>query len=326
MAVEADVVSDERAQTPAKDESSGAPYDPVEAEIAAMDAEENASETDPEKDEPDPDDAGPEDDADEEVAPLAELEFDGEKFQVPESLKAKLTEGLMLKADHTRKTQEIAETRKSLEAEKTRVGELFQVSDRYIEGRAFLKSIDAQLNQYQKMDWAALEYNDPLSFATQVAKQSQLYQHRAFVVQQTQAAQQEYEAYENQQRQQSVAASQKQLKELMPNFGQAQQKALLDYANKNLNPDTVAAIDGGVDPMIIPLLDKARMWDELQAKKPEAQRKAATAGPVLKTGAPQPKSNPVSELSKRLKSTGTIEDAVALEMAIADRREKSVRR
>lgn len=99
-----------------------------------------------------------------EVEDDEEFELDeGLKLRVPKdaALKLKeLKEGTLRQADYTRKTQEVAEQRKALEAERQAVT---QASQEELGARAEVIAIDQRLAEYQNIDWDRWEQEDPLS-------------------------------------------------------------------------------------------------------------------------------------------------------------------
>lgn len=77
---------------------------------------------------------------------LEELELEGKKYKVPK----RLVQERMLQADYTRKTQEIAETRKALEAQSRQQAESFDAL-RAEHGK--VATIETQLSAYQGINW-----------------------------------------------------------------------------------------------------------------------------------------------------------------------------
>lgn len=98
---------------------------------------------------------------------LEEIEFEGEKIKVPKKIK----EGLLRQADYTRKTQETAELRKSLESRLESAG---TVHKDYVNALADVKACDAQLKRYENVDWATLEATDPAAASSHWRNFSQL--------------------------------------------------------------------------------------------------------------------------------------------------------
>jgi len=97
-----------------------------------------------------------------EVAPenVIEIEFRGNRYQVPTELK-ELHEGYLRQEDYTRKTQETAEMRKVVELQQQQaqaVQALQQVVQPYNER---LLTINSHLTEYKKVDWGAYADSDP---------------------------------------------------------------------------------------------------------------------------------------------------------------------
>lgn len=105
----------------------------VEAdETADIDAEGEAEE------------APPEDDTE-------EIERDGVKYRIPKALK----DDLLRQADYTRKTQEVAETRRALEMQAQSLTQQAQLAEATLEHRTNLKLVEQQLATFQNTDWRA---------------------------------------------------------------------------------------------------------------------------------------------------------------------------
>ncbi|MCA3704190.1 MAG: hypothetical protein IM650_11410 [Phenylobacterium sp.] len=119
-----------------EDEFLDAPEVEVEAEETAdVDAEETEGQAD---------EAQPEDDTE-------EIDHDGKKFKVPKELK----DAFLRQADYTRKTQEVAETRKALEAQAQSLAQQAELAQVTLENRTNLKLVEQQLAQFQNTDWQA---------------------------------------------------------------------------------------------------------------------------------------------------------------------------
>jgi hypothetical protein len=85
---------------------------------------------------------------------LEEVTHNGETFTIPRALKS----ALMMQADYTRKTQELAHQRRSWEAERAQQAEALHAN---FAGRARLVGIDDRLEQLETLDWQTLEAADP---------------------------------------------------------------------------------------------------------------------------------------------------------------------
>ena len=80
----------------------------------------------------------------------SEIEVDGEVWLAPPALKS----AFLRQADYTRKTQELAEQRRRVEAER-------EAAEAHVAGRARLHLMDEQAQALDGLDWPALEAADP---------------------------------------------------------------------------------------------------------------------------------------------------------------------
>ncbi len=104
-------------------------------------------------DEPQLDDDGNpiEDDAgDDEPEEEDEVDLGALKLKLPKSQAEIVKKGFMQEADYTRKTQELAETRKAFEAQRET---LQQADDQELQARGHLSNIQGQLAQFEQVDW-----------------------------------------------------------------------------------------------------------------------------------------------------------------------------
>ena len=100
--------------------------------------------------------APPEEEA--ETAPILEddteeFEWDGKLVKGPKGLK----DGVLRQADYTRKTQEAAEIKRALEAEKQSVAQQAAANEEELEIRAAMHSIKAELARYANVNWEQWE-------------------------------------------------------------------------------------------------------------------------------------------------------------------------
>lgn len=123
-----------------------------------------------------------------------EIEHDGRKYLLPKALKPLL----LMQADYTRKTQEVAEQRRAVMAERQA---LHQTSQAELDAYARATTLGQQLAQYQQVDWRAWHDSDPFaaSAATSeynmlrdqhsqaIGQLSQLHGQRTFLAQQDNA-------------------------------------------------------------------------------------------------------------------------------------------
>lgn len=98
---------------------------------------------------------------------LEEVEWDGEKYRIPKALKP----GLLMQADYTRKTQELAEQRRTVEQHFTSLTQQAELQQQTLEHRVALRNVEQTLQQLQSIDFNQYDQSDP-QVAAWVAQQS----------------------------------------------------------------------------------------------------------------------------------------------------------
>ena len=227
-----------------------------------------------------------------------------------------LMQGYQLGADYTKKTQELAENRKAVEAEARAIIEAKQVRDTYAQR---LQAIEQFLTSGQDSseDLAAMKENDPIGYAVKVAelteKKEQLAQIRAEqqrIAQQQQAEQQQSVA-------QLVQQEAQKLSQVLPEFSDPTKGEQIRNEIRNYGK-SVGFSDNELsqvyDSRHVLMLHKAMMYDKLQKSKPAVNKKVAQAPKMVKSGTKVKEGNRdirKQQLNK-LKQTGKVRDAAAL--------------
>lgn len=109
-----------------------------------VDAESYSDDTDQAETEGAPDEGQPEDDTE-------EVDWDGAKYRVPKPLK----DALLRQADYTRKTQELADQRRTVEQHFQSLTQQAELQQATLEHRVNLRTVEQQLQQFQNTDWQA---------------------------------------------------------------------------------------------------------------------------------------------------------------------------
>jgi DNA-binding protein H-NS len=225
-------------------------------------------------------------------------------------------QGYQLGADYTKKTQEVAEQRKAVEAEQQAIQEAKQVRDTYAQR---LQAIEQFLTSGEDSpeDLAAMKENDPIGYAVKVAemteKKEQLTQVRAEqqrLAQQQQAEQQQYMA-------KHVQQEATKLSQVLPEFsdptkGEQLRSEIRNYGKSvGFSDSELAQV---YDSRHVLTLHKAMMYDKLQKSKPNVNKKVAQAPKMVKSGTKVKEGS--RDLRKqqmnKLKQTGKARDAAAL--------------
>lgn len=90
---------------------------------------------------------------------VEEVDWEGKKYAVPKELK----DALMRQQDYTRKTQEVAETRRTLEAKEAEIQQRAQVEEAHLNDLANLRLVDGVLQRYASINWQQENQTDPVA-------------------------------------------------------------------------------------------------------------------------------------------------------------------
>lgn len=195
---------------------------------------------------------------------------DGKKYAVPKALK----DALLRQADYTRKTQEVAEQRKALEARDKAFAQQAEWQQANIKEYARLEAITDRLSQFQGVNWAQLNQDDPVRAQALFIEKSNLEsaqrELRDGLTQKQQQAMWEQQQNAAKRLQEGRAA----LAKAIPNFTPELAKSLRDHGTSyGYTPDEIGAVD---DPRAVQVLHDAYLWRQYQNK----QRAAANQKPV----------------------------------------------
>jgi hypothetical protein len=216
-----------------------------------------------------------------------EVDLGDLKLRVPKTAAEKLKElqeGNLRQADYTRKTQEVADLRKAVEAERETI---HQASEAEIGALATVRAIDERLAQYANADWARWEQDDFMAAQTGWREFSQLKDAR-------QAAAAQYGTLRTQresvQQQETAKLVEKARAELAadPEIKWSPQKAaeMLSGAKAHYKLDQSEVDDGFRDARLVRILHDALQWRAHQAKSNKAQNhvSAQQVKPAAKVG------------------------------------------
>ena len=228
----------------------------------------------------DPDDASADLQQEEE---LEEIERDGRRAKIPAWLKPEL----MMQADYTRKTQELAEARRAFEAER---GEVQQFSEAERSAQSSLAIIDSQIDRFSTADWNAWHDSDPFGAQKAFAQFQLLKDARKETLgyldvlsgeRMVKAQQETAKRYDE-----AAAELARDIKDWSPQMA----AKLFDFGQRHFgfSAEDMHDVD---DPRAIKVLHAACQWEEHQAKQRQAQRHAAaqTARPAARVGGASPR-------------------------------------
>lgn len=108
---------------------------------------------------------------------LIEIERNGKKFSIPKELEPEL----LMQSDYTRKTQEVAATRKQIQAQQEQLAFQAQATEQELQARGVLFQIDNQLQQMQQLDWQRFQTEDPMAANAEWMRFQQLKEARSTI-------------------------------------------------------------------------------------------------------------------------------------------------
>ena len=238
----------------------------------------------------------------------------GEEKEVPLS---ELIKGYQLGADYTKKTTEVAEQRKLVEAERGAIEEAKYARDSYAQR---LQAIDQFLtSQMPQEDLASLKENDPIGYAVKVAELSEKKEQlQAIRAEQARIAQ-EQQSENARAMSDRVAQEASKLAQVLPEFsdpakGDNVRKEIRNYG-KTLG-FTDEELSQVYDSRHVLTLHKAMMYDKLQKSKPAITKKVNEAPRMLRAGTSggtkQSQEQTLQKQKSQLRTSGKVRDAAAL--------------
>ena len=210
-------------------------------------------------------------DADDAVEEDEEVDLgDDLKLTVPKSAVQRLKElkdGALRQADYTRKTQELAETRRAFEAERQQV---VQSTNEELEAFATLRSLHEQLAQFKSVDWNAWYDRNPAG-ASKAHIQYQLIRdaYAGAQVQLSNARNQRLSA--EQQKTAQLVEQGRQVLSQEIGWNDEHKAKLTDHAlQRGLSRDDLSDLEA--NPAAAKILHDAYQWHQHQQKTKAAQR------------------------------------------------------
>jgi len=240
------------------------------------------------------------DQAQADVEEIEEVDWeDGKKYKIPAALKA----AFLKNADYTQKTQDLAQRNSEFEAAQQGFQERVKAQQANIQEYAQLYSINARLAQFQNVNWAALNADDPVKAQALHIEMSNLDRASRQLTDHLQRKEAQALDSQRQETAKRVQEGRAALAKAIPNFTPELAKTLADHGKSyGFSAQEMGSIE---DPRQIQVLHKAYLWDELQKK----QRAAAAKAKSEQT----PQANPVPQVAGRQKAAATLSDNLSSE-------------
>lgn len=238
---------------------------------------------------------------------------DGKPVELTKAQIAEAHKSGLRQADYTKKTTELAEQRKTAEAETAKAR---AERNQYMQGLQKAQAVlESQLDEQQKIDWEALLSNDPVEYLRQqhLAQARQAELHRTH--QQRQQLEQQAQAEHQEALKVHVESEREKLVANIPEWkDEAKRKAgateLREYLKtQGLSEQEIYSV---TDHRAITQSYKAMKYDQMIAKASAAAKKISnTPERVLRpTGGETPNLDRRTASFQKLQKTGRVDDAV----------------
>ena len=232
-----------------------------------------------------------EEDSEEQTESPAEVEtveYEGQEYNIPPELK----EAFLKNKDYTTKTQEMAEQRKDLETDRQKFQEAIQLQTAHTEAYTQLGIVDQQLAQYNEIDWSTWASQDPNAAQQAQIQMGALREQRTQAQGKLQSLHAETQQQMHNQTAKEVEQNRAKIERSVPNWSSDTEKAVFDFGiQSGLTESQLAGTN--YNPVLIGILNKARLFDELQQKQsgkkpkktePVPQATRVTPKRTVKTG------------------------------------------
>ena len=218
-------------------------------------------------------------------------------------------------ADYTKKTQQLAEQRKALEAEAESVMQAKQLRDAYAERLQMIEQMLSAQDSTEDLD--SLKEADPIGYAVKVAEMQQKEKQVNAVRAERERIAQEQQAEYRQNMQQYLATQAQELAKAIPEYsdpekGEALRTDLRKFAKSVGFSDQ--DLSNVVDHRQVLTLYKAMQYDKLQQAKPQVTKRVSEAPKTLKSGSGVKTTNhdTMKQNKQQLRQTGRVRDAARI--------------
>lgn len=287
------------AEQPAMDSQPLSVEDRLMANLDVPDEEVETEEIEVEATESEPEEAIEEGEAETEVeAESSEvINIDGEEYEVPVPLK----EAFMRQQDYTKKTQELAVQRKALDEQIQLSQQQALYQRQFQEQIGTISALDAQMKQYEQVNWQELQENDPVQFVNLREKYRDLKDARNYYSQDLNQKQQQQAIQTQQHYAKLKEQGLKDLQNSIKGWGEERAREIKTFGTEayGFDESELASI---IDPRMVKVLHDAYLY----RKGASASTKKVIGKPQL--GKPKAAQSQVTQntqkLRQALKKTG----------------------
>ena len=278
--------------------------------------EETESEVEEESEEDEPETIEDEDDESDDQVEVEErktfrVKANGEEQDVTLD---ELVEGYQKGSDYTKKSQALAEDRKKVEAEAHAVNEAMQMREQYAQRLGQVQQL-LQQDANDGVNLEELKENDPIQYAIKVAERTENNKKLQLLAQEQNKLAQAQQQQVAQHQAKMVAHESQMLTEKVKEFSDPKKAEQLKGEIRNFGKsigftdDELAQV---YDHRHVMVMQKAMEYDKLQKANPGVAKKLAKAPKMAKKGNKVANVDVYTKQKKRLKSSGSIEDATSV--------------
>jgi hypothetical protein len=283
----------------------------TDEEALEEEVEEESEEDEPEATEEDDEDSEEEDEVEVEERKTFRVKANGEEKDVTLD---ELVSGYQKGEDYTKKSQTLAEQRKAMEAEAKAIQEAQHLREEY-QARLGQVSQILQQNDADYSDLEQLKENDPIAYAVKVAEKTENTKKMQVIQQEQARLAQESNQYRANQQAQFVAEQSKLLTEKVKEFSDPKKAEQIKNDIRSFGKSVGFSdeeLSQVYDHRHVVILQKAMEYDKLQKANPSINKKLKQAPKMSKKGNKVAKTDVYTKQKKRLKSSGSIEDATSV--------------
>lgn len=218
-----------------------------------------------------------------------EDELEGVKVRGKKDLIEKIKSERLMQADYTRKTQEVAEQRKAIEAQREEVARQVQMAQQFSEEIGAAKAIDMRLAQFQQVNWDQLEQSDPAQAMRLQREMRDLQTARGQIAQSIAAKQQARTLAEQQEIAKQVQEGAAVLAREIKGWGPEKAAEVKNFATSLGFSE--AQVSGITDPRLVKVLHDAMTLHKLRETAKTRHKPAPQEAPVTRISAPKAAAN-----------------------------------
>ncbi len=214
-----------------------------------------------------------------------EVDFDGAKYRIPKALK----DAFLRQSDYTQKTQAIAEKARELDSTLERIT---SVSEQETQALSRVAIVEAQLQQFENIDWDAWDQTDPIAANNARWQMSEMRRAKDEAINGYHQAKQQVQFVAQQETARRLEQGQKMLAERIPGWGQDKAAAILNFGQEayGFSREELSSIDDPRAILVLHELMEARKGQKAAVTKAKVQAQQAVkpaasikgAAPVIK--------------------------------------------